>query len=272
MAEYMLNIPENSTEFNYDGSSVLVHVKQLRKCAKQIGKGYFGEVYSFTIDDPCVIHMAVKNTSILYICMELMATSVATFYQAMHQLPELPPDKLELFVRRCAYNVTRGLDYLKSKNIVHRDIKPVNILINKNGEVKLCDFGICGNLSDTELDFDDFVGTAMYLPPKPEKCAIQDDMWALGITLIEIIEGKHPFDSYKSDGVDPITATWEPKVPTTVSNDARAFILQLLKKEANERPRSYMDIIKHSFICNMTAIPSSDEIDFIRHVINETNK
>ncbi|CAF4263318.1 unnamed protein product [Adineta steineri] len=203
-----------------------------------------------------------------------MDTSIAKFYQAMHRffLPKLSPEKLNRFVQRCAYNVVRALDFLKSKNIVHRDVKPLNILINKDGNIKLCDFGICRNLTDRQLDSDAVIGTGMYLPPESEKCAIQGDMWALGISLIEIIAGKHPFAEYESYGLGFKILEWEPIFPTTVSDDARAFILRLLRKEASERPRSYMDVINDSFICNMTEIPSDDEIDFIQHVIKKTNK
>ncbi|CAF1482935.1 unnamed protein product [Adineta steineri] len=247
-------------------------INQLHECAKQIDKGRFGKVYSVTIKNPREIRMAVKNKRELCICMELMDTSIAKFYQAMHRLPGLSPDKIDRFVQRCAYNVVRALDFLKSKNIVHRDVKPANILINKDGKIKLCDFGICGSLTDRQLDFDGPIGTEMYLPPEPEKCAIQGDMWALGISLIEIIAGKHPFARYARCELPFKILTWEPVVPTTVSIVAQAFILQLLRKEADERPRSYMDIINDSFICNMTAIPSDDEIDFIQHVIKKTNQ
>ncbi|CAF1143406.1 unnamed protein product [Adineta steineri] len=167
------------------------------------------------------------NTSELCICLELMDTSVAKFYEAMHSLIKLPSKKLDRFVQCCAHNVTRGLYYLESKNIVHRNVKPTNILINKDGEIKLCDFSICGTLTDTQLDFDAVVGTAMYLPPKPEKCAIQGDMWALGISLIEIINGKHPFADYESYGIAFKILEWEPTVPATVSSDTQALILQL---------------------------------------------
>ncbi|CAF1338296.1 unnamed protein product [Adineta steineri] len=173
---------------------------------------------------------------------------------------------------RMAVKVVRALDFLKSKNIVHRDVKPLNILINKDGEIKLCDFGICRNLNYTQLDSDAVIGTGMYLPRESEKCAIQGDMWALGISLIEIIAGKHPFAEYESYGLGFKILEWEPIFPTTVSDDARAFILRLLRKEASERPRSYMNVINDSFICNMTEIPSDDEIDFIQHVIKKTNK
>ncbi|CAF1325833.1 unnamed protein product [Adineta steineri] len=274
VAEYYSKIPENSTEFEYDQSTAPVHVKQLHKRAKKIGSGSFGVAYSVLIKNPRKFRIAVKNKRELCICMELMDTSIAKFYQAMHRffLHELSPEKLNRFVQRCAYNVVRALYYLESKNIVHRDVKPANILVNKDGKIKLCDFGICGNLTDRQLDFDAVIGTVMYLPPKPEKCAVQGDMWALGISLIEIIAGKNPFTAYSFGEVLDKISKWEPVVPTTVSIVVQAFILQLLKKEADERPRSYKDIINDSFIRHMTSIPSSDEIDFIQHVIKKTNK
>ncbi|CAF1325929.1 unnamed protein product [Adineta steineri] len=313
VTQYISKIPENSTVFTYDQTIIPIDVSQLDKCAKITHDGYFGEVYSVNIKNPCEIRIAVKripfrtdensrlstyaelstmemissgktpyiidyycsmidlNTRELCICMELMDTSVKKFYQAMHRLPELSPDKIDRFVQRCAYNVVRALYYLESKSIVHRDVKPANILINKNGKIKLCDFGICGNLTDRQLDFDAVVGTAMYLPPEPEKCAIQGDMWALGISLIEIIAGKHPFADYQSYGIAYKIKEWEPTVPTTVSVETQAFILQLLRKEAGERPRSYMDIMNDLFIRYMTEIPSDDEIDFIQRVIEENS-
>jgi serine/threonine protein kinase len=106
-------------------------------------------------------------------------------------------------------------------------VKPANMLINKDGAVKLCDLGICGNLSNTKLDFSTIVGSTAYLPPKPEQCAIQGDMWALGISLLEIINGEHPFADDASYGLDLKCLTWEPTIPATISDDVQEFILQL---------------------------------------------
>ncbi len=55
----------------------------------------------------------------------------------------------EAFMSKVAFAVLSALDYLKKKNIMHRDIKPSNILINKKGEIKLCDFGISGVMSNS---------------------------------------------------------------------------------------------------------------------------
>jgi len=120
-----------------------------------------------------------------------------------------------------------GLEFLESKHVVHRDVKPANMLINKDGVVKLCDLGICGDLSNTKLDFSTIVGSIAYLPPIPEQCAIQGDMWALGISLLEIIKGEHPFADGTLDGLEIKCLAWEPAVPTTISPDIQKFILQL---------------------------------------------
>jgi serine/threonine protein kinase len=129
--------------------------------------------------------------------------------------------------------ITCGLDFLETKQIVHRDIKPANMLINKsvmvnkNFMIKLCDFGICGNLSEVESDFSVVVGTAEYLPPKPKYCTIQGDMWALGISLLEVISDKHPFASWTLSAIPFKILMWKPTLPMPVSDDMQELILHL---------------------------------------------
>ncbi|CAF4176031.1 unnamed protein product [Adineta steineri] len=270
VTQYISKIPKNSTVFKYPQSPMPVDINQLHKCAKQIDKGRFGKVYSVTIKNPHEIRMAVKR--IPFRTDENSRLSTYFELSAMEMIGSGNTPYIVDYYCSMIDIVVRALDFLKSKNIVHRDVKPLNILINKDGEIKLCDFGICRNLNYTQLDSDAVIGTGMYLPRESEKCAIQGDMWALGISLIEIIAGKHPFAEYESYGLGFKILEWEPIFPTTVSDDARAFILRLLRKEASERPRSYMNVINDSFICNMTEIPSDDEIDFIQHVIKKTNK
>jgi serine/threonine protein kinase len=101
------------------------------------------------------------------------------------------------------------------------------MLINKDGVGKLCDLGICGDLTHTKLDFSTVMGSIAYLPPIPDKCAIQGDMWALGISLLEIIKGEHPFADGALYGLEFRCLAWEPTVPTTISPDIQKFMLHL---------------------------------------------
>jgi serine/threonine protein kinase len=100
------------------------------------------------------------------------------------------------------------------------------MLINKDTLFKLCDFGISRNFDDMKVDSEGIAGTADYIPPRLGR-AIQDDMWALGISLIEIINGEHPFAKWESHGKFIKILMWNPVVPTTISGDMQQLILHL---------------------------------------------
>lgn len=88
-----------------------------------------------------------------------------------------------------------GLTYLYSKHhIMHRDIKPSNILVNSRGSIKLCDFGVSGELVNSIADT--FVGTSTYMAPERiqgEKYTVKSDVWSFGLTVMELAIGKFPF-------------------------------------------------------------------------------
>lgn len=90
-----------------------------------------------------------------------------------------------------------GLTYLYSKHhIMHRDIKPSNILVNSRGGIKLCDFGVSGELINSIADT--FVGTSTYMAPERiqgEKYTVKSDVWSFGLTIMELAIGKFPFSS-----------------------------------------------------------------------------
>lgn len=82
------------------------------------------------------------------ICMELMDTSLEKFYKFVYDVKkeEIP----ETILGKIVYATVSALNYLKEKHqIIHRDVKPSNVLIDKNGAIKMCDFGISGKLVDS---------------------------------------------------------------------------------------------------------------------------
>jgi|SRR5574344_434721 eukaryotic-like serine/threonine-protein kinase len=106
----------------------------------------------------------------------------------------LPPQIAMLLLRDACY----ALKYAHSKNIVHRDIKPGNILISKRSEIKLADFGIASDANDGEITKDGVaLGTPSYMPPEQyENSAGVDrraDIYALGIMLYEMVTGTKPY-------------------------------------------------------------------------------
>ncbi|KAJ3513839.1 hypothetical protein NLJ89_g2727 [Agrocybe chaxingu] len=97
---------------------------------------------------------------------------------------------------RIAEGVLQGLAYLHSKKTIHRDIKPSNILVSRDGVIKLCDFGVSGELVESIVGT--FTGTLIYMAPERVsggKYTVRCDVWSTGITLLELVQNRFPFPS-----------------------------------------------------------------------------
>ncbi|KAF8170914.1 ste7-like protein [Pholiota molesta] len=123
-------------------------------------------------------------------------------------------------VGQVALAVLEGLTYLYDVHrIIHRDIKPSNILFNSRGEIKICDFGVSGELINSIADT--FVGTSTYMSPERIQGAqytVKSDVWSLGISLIELALGRFPFSESTSDESDSdYEGTLSPARPGSIS-------------------------------------------------------
>lgn len=145
-----------------------------------------------------------------------------------------------------------GLTYLYTKHhIMHRDIKPSNILVNSKGDIKLCDFGVSGELINSVADT--FVGTSTYMAPERiqgQKYTVKSDVWSFGLTIMELAIGKFPFDASEqlSDGdvapqgildlLQQIVFEPAPKLPKSEAFPSilEDMIQKCLAKDPAERP------------------------------------
>ena len=92
-------------------------------------------------------------------------------------------------------SLLKGLQHLKSKKIIHRDIKGQNLLVTEEGIVKVADFGVSSELANTFSKRKSFIGTPYWMAPEifeHSEYSFEADVWSTGITLIELLTGKPP--------------------------------------------------------------------------------
>ncbi|KAJ2785521.1 MAP kinase kinase Wis1 [Coemansia javaensis] len=288
-------ISANGVDFS-NGKSYKISMEQL-KVMEVLGRGQYGVVHK-VFHKPTHVMMALKEIrlelnkrALQQIIMELdvlhkaRSPYIVDFYGAffiesgvyysMEYMDFGSLDRLygtgipEPVLGQITLSVVRGLRFLKDElNIIHRDVKPTNILVNKKGDVKLCDFGVSGELNQSLAKT--HVGCQSYMAPErifstsgPDGYTIQSDVWSLGLTIIEAATGRFPYEAAGFtnvfDQINAIVNGASPSLPEDRHSSAACdFIDKCLNKDPARRP-NYHDLLAHPWLVEAAA--AADTVD-----------
>lgn len=207
-------------------------------------------------DCPFTVHFygAMFREGDVWICMEVMDTSVDKFYAKVFKNGRTVPEPV---LGKIAFSVVSALHYLHTKlKVIHRDVKPSNILLNTKGEVKMCDFGISGYLVDSVAKTID-AGCKPYMAPEridptgnPANYDVRSDVWSFGISMMEIAEGKFPYKLWATpfEQLRQVVMDAAPTLtPGMFSDSFNEFISICLNKTVEDRA-SYSQLLDHPFL------------------------
>nr|XP_019051202.1 STE/STE7 protein kinase [Kwoniella bestiolae CBS 10118]OCF30132.1 STE/STE7 protein kinase [Kwoniella bestiolae CBS 10118] len=270
-----------------DGASFKINMDEIEVLG-ELGKGNYGSVHK-VFHRPTNVEMAMKEirleldeSKLNGIIMELdilhraVAPEIVEFYGAftiescvyycMEYMDAGSLDTLtgggrvpEGVLRRITASMIRGLKFLKDElQIMHRDVKPTNVLINKKGEIKLCDFGVSGQLEKSLAKTN--IGCQSYMAPERIKSetanqnptyTVSSDVWSVGLSIIELAKGCYPYPPETYSNVfaqlQAIVNGAPPTLPPGYSDDANDFVAKCLMKDPNQRP-TYAQLLEHPFL------------------------
>ncbi|KAJ1889660.1 Protein kinase C signaling pathway involved MAPKK protein [Kickxella alabastrina] len=226
---------------------ILRELRLLKQCQSPYVVKFYGAYRS--VDD---------DGQSIAICMEYCeGGSLESVYQ---RVAKLRGQIGEGVLGKVAVAVLNGLVHLHSWQVIHRDVKPSNILVTGRGEIKLCDFGVSGELVDSIAQT--FVGTSYYMAPERiqgDRYAVQSDVWSLGLTLIEVSQNQFPFPPPGHPQLSVIELLEYiihmpvPEMePLRFSEECCDFVKRCLIKEPSRRPTP-SQLLSHPFIVKAAA-------------------
>ncbi|XP_008792685.1 mitogen-activated protein kinase kinase kinase 5 [Phoenix dactylifera] len=162
----------------------------------------------------------------------------------------------ESVVRNFTRHILKGLAYLHSKKIMHRDIKGANLLVDAKGVVKLADFGMAKHLSGATAVLS-LKGTPYWMAPEVVQATLNKDIgydlsvdiWSLGCTIIEMYTGKHPWSGLEGAAAMFKVLHRDPPIPETLSSEGKDFLQLCFRRNPAERPTANK-LLEHPFIRN----------------------
>ncbi|GAA5868144.1 hypothetical protein JCM3774_001036 [Rhodotorula dairenensis] len=173
----------------------------------------------------------------------------------------------EALVSKFVRQILTGLEYLHEREIIHRDIKGANILVDNKGNIKISDFGISKKVEDNlltgaKVHRPSLQGSVYWMAPEVVKQTAytsKADIWSLGCLVVEMLTGAHPWANLtQMQAIFRIGSSSRPTVPDDISTEANDFLDQTFEIEHEDRPAA-TDLLQHAFIRDSDALNGAQQ-------------
>jgi len=252
--------------YHIDNKDNIIAIKKIHISNKKINEYIEHEVNimkNIKHDNILELYDIIYTTDFIYLILEYCDIDLYKYIEIYN----ISNDTIEQFIKQ----LVNGLEYMVNKKILHRDLKPHNILINKNNILKIADFGFAREFDDNYMN-STFVGSPLYMSPEiilNNNYNLKSDLWSLGIILYQLYMKKHPFHSTNiKDLIDKMKdeTNYKSKIlfNDSVPNNVQILINRLLEIDIENRI-TWDELFNDSWIKNI-------KINKIDDIIIEQNE
>lgn len=201
-------------------------------------------VASFQHENIITLYDFFKERGALFMVMEFVEG--IDLYDLLEKSERIPPDIAAIM----ALHVARGLEYAHFRGVIHRDVKPANVIISRLGEVKLTDFGIARTEHSDLTEAGIGLGTPAYMSPEQvigDRLDHRSDIWSLGIVTYQMITGRKPFTDDEDRSVMQRIRLEHPVAPREITEgcprDLERIVVQCMEKRPEDRFNSTQELV-----------------------------